>query len=82
MPENVEWPAWKQYNQSFIAQINLADLPSPSPLPASGLLSFFVLSNSNLTVLFVKCNVDKNGSSGNGDNQPIGIGEKCSPYSL
>lgn len=36
-----EWPKWKQYNLSFISQINLKDLPSPSPLPASGLLSFF-----------------------------------------
>ncbi|MFM1654916.1 YwqG family protein [Brevibacillus sp. B_LB10_24] len=43
LPGNVEWPAWKGFDQSFIAQINLAELPSPSLLPASGLLSFFLL---------------------------------------
>lgn len=41
LPENVKWPKWKHYNLSFIAQINLTDLPFPSPLPSSGLLSFF-----------------------------------------
>lgn len=41
LPHKVAWPRWRSYDQSFIAQINLAEVPSPSPLPASGLLSFF-----------------------------------------
>ena len=41
LPTDVEWPMWKDYHQSFLAQINLADVPSASTLPASGLLSFF-----------------------------------------
>lgn len=38
---DVEWPKWKGCNMSFIAQINLADLPDPTPLSPGGLLSFF-----------------------------------------
>lgn len=41
LPDDIAWPSWCGYDQSFIAQINLAELSSPSPLPSSGLLSFF-----------------------------------------
>lgn len=38
---DIEWPKWKGFNMSFAAQINLDDLPDPTPLPQGGLLSFF-----------------------------------------
>lgn len=41
LPEDVEWPRWKDYEMTFISQINLAELPSELSLPTSGLLSFF-----------------------------------------
>ncbi|WP_127534392.1 YwqG family protein [Paenibacillus kobensis] len=41
LPPQTEWPSWKQYSMSFIAQIDLSELPQPSPLPERGLLSFF-----------------------------------------
>ncbi|HZG84099.1 YwqG family protein [Paenibacillus sp.] len=41
LPDNLAWPKWRGYEQSFIAQINLAEIPLPSPLPSRGLLSFF-----------------------------------------
>lgn len=41
LPEDVEWPTWKDYEMTFIAQINLAECPRDLSLPESGLLSFF-----------------------------------------
>ncbi|MFL1673569.1 DUF1963 domain-containing protein [Paenibacillus dendritiformis] len=41
LPDDVEWPRWKHYNQSFIAQMNMADLPPELELPPEGLLTFF-----------------------------------------
>ncbi|CAM4426848.1 YwqG family protein [Paenibacillus tarimensis] len=43
LPEDFEWPRWKKYNLSFIAQVNLSEMPKAqaSPLPCGGLLSFF-----------------------------------------
>ncbi|AFC32830.1 hypothetical protein PM3016_6189 [Paenibacillus mucilaginosus 3016] len=41
LPPDLEWPTWRGYPQSFIAQLNLADLPPISPLPAAGVLYFF-----------------------------------------
>lgn len=41
LPPDVEWPMWKDYPQSFLAQINLADIPPAHGLPSQGLLSFF-----------------------------------------
>lgn len=41
LPDDVEWPRWKHYNQSFIAQMNMADLPPELELPQEGLLTFF-----------------------------------------
>lgn len=41
LPADVEWPKWKRYAMSFVAQIDLAELAADSPLPADGLLSFF-----------------------------------------
>jgi uncharacterized protein YwqG len=41
LPEEVEWPRWKNDEMTFIAQINLAECPSELSLPQSGLLSFF-----------------------------------------
>ncbi|WP_426452885.1 YwqG family protein [Paenibacillus sp. S-38] len=42
LPSDVEWPMWKHYHQSFLAQINLADVTTPPhSLPSGGLLSFF-----------------------------------------
>ncbi|WP_249280984.1 YwqG family protein [Paenibacillus sp. 7516] len=41
LPEDLEWPTWKEYDMSFISQINLADCPQQLSLPSSGLLSFF-----------------------------------------
>ena len=40
LPADVEWPKWKHYTMSFVAQINLAELTDAAPLPADGLLSF------------------------------------------
>ncbi|GGG88731.1 YwqG family protein [Paenibacillus radicis (ex Gao et al. 2016)] len=39
--EEVEWPKWKGYDMTFIAQINLAECPTNLSLPSAGLLSFF-----------------------------------------
>lgn len=39
--DGVEWPRLKEYDMTFIAQINLAECPSDMSLPTSGLLSFF-----------------------------------------
>lgn len=41
LPNNMQWPKWKDYEMTFIAQINLAECPVSIPLPKSGLLSFF-----------------------------------------
>ena len=44
LPLDVDWPAWKDHHLSFIAQINLSDLPSVGfleVLPENGVLSFF-----------------------------------------
>ncbi|GIP46325.1 hypothetical protein J45TS6_47840 [Paenibacillus sp. J45TS6] len=41
LPDDIEWPLWKDYDMTFIAQINLADCPVDISLPKSGLLSFF-----------------------------------------
>ncbi len=44
LPPGVEWPAWNEEHLSFIAQINLSDLPSHrflQVLPSNGILSFF-----------------------------------------
>jgi len=39
--EEIEWPSWKHYPMTFIAQIDLADCPAELSLPDAGLLSFF-----------------------------------------
>ncbi|MBH5316517.1 DUF1963 domain-containing protein [Paenibacillus sp. GSMTC-2017] len=39
--ENVNWPIWKKYDMTFIAQINLDECPFELDLPCGGLLSFF-----------------------------------------
>ncbi|WP_310144155.1 YwqG family protein [Paenibacillus amylolyticus] len=41
LPEDLEWPRWKEYDMTFISQINLADCPQQLSLPRQGLLSFF-----------------------------------------
>lgn len=44
MPEGTKWPMWKGEPQSFVAQLNLADLPRPEgldTLPEDGQLLFF-----------------------------------------
>ncbi|WP_309119327.1 YwqG family protein [Paenibacillus sp.] len=41
LPQQLEWPTWKNYSMTFIAQINLADCPAELSLPKVGLLSFF-----------------------------------------
>lgn len=44
LPRKIRWPKWKRKPLSFIAQINLADLPKHefvNMLPSEGLLSFF-----------------------------------------
>lgn len=44
LPRGVSWPTFQGVNQRFMAQINLTDAASVfpgSPLPTSGLLSFF-----------------------------------------
>ena len=43
MPESLEWPTWNGVSQSFLAQIDLADLQRtlPSCLPVTGFLYFF-----------------------------------------
>ena len=43
LPPDVPWPEWKGKPQSFLAQIDLAEIAGvlPSFLPASGLLFFF-----------------------------------------
>jgi len=46
LPEGISWPEWDECPYTFIAQINLAELPQGHtlPLPANGLLSFFYAS--------------------------------------
>jgi len=44
LPSNVKWPTWKEKPLSFIAQINLSDLPPfefLDILPDNGVVSFF-----------------------------------------
>ncbi|WP_407083006.1 YwqG family protein [Paenibacillus polygoni] len=41
LTDDMEWPLWKDYDMTFIAQINLADCPVNMSLPQEGLLSFF-----------------------------------------
>lgn len=41
LPQDLEWPEWKSNDLSFVAQINLAELPETDMLPGSGVLSFF-----------------------------------------
>lgn len=44
LPSDAKWPDWKEKPLSFIAQINLSDLPSSEfldVLPENGILSFF-----------------------------------------
>jgi uncharacterized protein YwqG len=44
LPRDTEWPDWKDEHLSFIAQVNLSDLPSfefLEVLPRHGVLSFF-----------------------------------------
>lgn len=44
LPDGMAWPTWKGIPQSFVAQINLAELPDfldRSLLPAGGVLYFF-----------------------------------------
>lgn len=44
LPPAAGWPAWQGRSLSFLAQINLAELagfPAATPLPPTGLLSFF-----------------------------------------
>ncbi|HEY5994070.1 MAG TPA: YwqG family protein [Gallionellaceae bacterium] len=44
LPSAIAWPEWGAQPMSFLAQIDLAELPQPSPLPelpASGYLYFF-----------------------------------------
>lgn len=41
LPKDMEWPRWKDYEMTFISQINLAEIPAELSLPTTGLLSFF-----------------------------------------
>ncbi|WP_337100090.1 YwqG family protein [Paenibacillus sp. YIM B09110] len=45
LPANVEWPYWKEYPMSFIAQINLQEMPiiqtDNDKYPAKGIIYFF-----------------------------------------
>ncbi len=44
LPDNIQWPAWKDKPLAFIAQINLTELPKAEflkILPSSGMLYFF-----------------------------------------
>ncbi|MFZ1042369.1 MAG: YwqG family protein [Anaerolineales bacterium] len=44
LPNHIHWPTWQDKPLSFIAQINLADLPKYeflNTLPSEGILSFF-----------------------------------------
>jgi uncharacterized protein YwqG len=48
LPIHIEWPTWKNEPLSFIAQLNLADLPDYdflNILPPEGILSFFYSAN-------------------------------------
>jgi len=49
LPEHIDWPIWKELPLSFVAQINLIDLPKQkflNILPSKGVLSFFFSWNS------------------------------------
>ncbi|MFC5406501.1 DUF1963 domain-containing protein [Cohnella soli] len=45
LPANMEWPYWKEYPMSFIAQINLHEMPNiqadDDKLPTKGIIYFF-----------------------------------------
>ena len=41
LPPDLAWPEWKTKALSFVAQVNLAEVPEAHMLPSSGLLSFF-----------------------------------------
>jgi len=49
LPPNIEWPYWKQYPMSFIAQINLQEMPNIQTdndiLPTRGIIYFFYTAN-------------------------------------
>lgn len=41
LPHDLAWPKWKTGYLTFVAQVNLADLPGSELLPNVGMLSFF-----------------------------------------
>jgi uncharacterized protein YwqG len=41
LPKDVEWPSFEGFPLSFIAQIDLGDVPAGTALPLKGTLSFF-----------------------------------------
>ena len=42
LPDGIEWPTHRRHPLTFLAQINLGDIPTNSaPLPSSGMLYFF-----------------------------------------
>jgi uncharacterized protein YwqG len=45
LPDGYDWPKWKDYVHSFIAQINLSELPevAHAELPKKGILYFFYI---------------------------------------
>ncbi|WP_256762485.1 DUF1963 domain-containing protein [Cohnella sp. WQ 127256] len=48
LPANIEWPYWEEYPMSFIAQINLQEMPNiqidKDNLPTKGIIYFFYTS--------------------------------------
>lgn len=49
LPANIEWPCWKEYPMSFIAQINLQEMPNIQTdndiHPTKGIIYFFYTAN-------------------------------------
>ena len=41
LPPKITWPRWKTGYLTFVAQVNLAELPASDSLPTVGMLSFF-----------------------------------------
>jgi len=48
LPPGIAWPKWKSSYLSFVAQVNLAELPETDLLPNVGVLSFFYDSEQSV----------------------------------
>src|SRR5216683_6961610 len=51
LPPQITWPRWKTDYLTFVAQVNLAELPASDSLPIAGMSPSFVTANNQPGVL-------------------------------